>query len=146
MSDLPLIWCMVLTCLTSNKKKAFATSMHSSRRSLAVCLIKLETFFNQRSLGKALHNLARGGSAPSLAASANRLVTRTCAGTHITAFLCALAAGFRTSPTMLIVMFLAFCGARVANRGAEAAEFCAKSGISAHERRTGPAEIRAINT
>ncbi len=47
---------------------------------------------------------------------------------------------------MLVVMFLAFRGARVANRGAEDAEFRTKFGISAHERRPRPTEIRAINT
>ncbi len=47
---------------------------------------------------------------------------------------------------MFVVMFFAFRGACVTNGGTDTAELCTKFRISAHECRTGPAEVRAIDT
>lgn len=47
---------------------------------------------------------------------------------------------------MFIVMFFAFRSAGVTNGGTDTAELGTKFRISAHECRTGPADIRAIDT
>lgn len=80
-----------------------------------------------------------------LAPSSGRLLPCPSAGGHFSTFFRTAAARLGTATTMFVLMLLAFHGTGIANRGADAAKLCDESGIPAHECRTGPALVRAID-
>ncbi len=75
---------------------------------------------------KGVHPFVRGIFTARLASRPNRLLAGACAFTHLAAFFRASTTGFRTSSTMFVVMFFAFCGAGITNGGTDVAEFRAK--------------------
>ena len=74
----------------------------------------------------------------------HRLFSYFCTGAHFSAFLCALATGFRTSAAVLALMFPTFLRTGVTNCGAKVAEFRTELRILTHKCRTGPTEICAV--
>lgn len=80
-----------------------------------------------------------------LSPSSGRLLPSPSAGGHFPTFFRTAAAGLGTATAMFVLVLLAFCGTRVANRGANAAELCDESGIPANECRAIPALVRAID-
>lgn len=81
-----------------------------------------------------------------LSPSSGRLLPCPSARGHFPTFFRTSPTGLGTATAMFVLVLLAFRGTRVANRGADAAEFCDESGIPADECRAIPALVRAIDT